>query len=439
MNRSRLARAVLGLRRIGVTLSAGFTLVELMVAITGGLFVTVAVFLLAKQATALYQSETRVGNATLGSIVGFERLRLDIARAGFLSSPNLRRDPKLCGTPVGNASWPAYLARLSSVYVFQPAPSTVASPVLRQNGIAPDELTLSGSYVSSDQFPTGHVFDSTGVIELQPLSPAMVRLGYPQLTSAGDQTALLQTVFAKGRGLRLVDTAGREQYGTIASVAGGPIPTITLDTGLKLLQRNYGGSALKCGVQGTGERSLVNVVNIVKYSVRDMTTNANYAPLFGAGGSAPVTDSGRTELVREELDTTGTPIDGTQEIVSEFAVDFKIGISVASVKVTANGTTVDRLLTYDPGDPNVVAYTGDPTTLAANFGPQLVRVVRTRLSVRSREADRETGLSAGDGGLAIGSGLYRIGLGSDGKGPFARVRTVQADVVLANQQGAVWL
>ena len=78
--------------------NAGFTLVELMVALTGGLFISLAVFALSRDSGRFYQSETRLANATVGGMLGFERLRTDIARAGFLISPNAVRDPRLCGS-----------------------------------------------------------------------------------------------------------------------------------------------------------------------------------------------------------------------------------------------------------------------------------------------------------------------------------------------------
>jgi hypothetical protein len=73
----------------------------------------------------------------------------------------------------------------------------------------------------------------------------------------------------------------------------------------------------------------------------------------------------------------------------------------------------------------------------ATHGPQRIRAIRARLSVRSREADRLAGMP--DGGGVIGPGLFRIGLGSAGTAPFARVRTVQADIALRNQRGVAWL
>jgi hypothetical protein len=52
------------------------------------------------------------------------------------------------------------------------------------------------------------------------------------------------------------------------------------------------------------------------------------------------------------------------------------------------------------------------------------------MSVRSREADRESDVAE------VGSGLYRFRLGAN-EG-WARVRTFQADVTLPNQASVNW-
>jgi hypothetical protein len=54
-----------------------------------------------------------------------------------------------------------------------------------------------------------------------------------------------------------------------------------------------------------------------------------------------------------------------------------------------------------------------------------------RLAVRSREPDREANTVAGG---------FRFGLnvGGGSGGPFARVRTLQADVMLNNNSNATW-
>jgi hypothetical protein len=57
--------------------------------------------------------------------------------------------------------------------------------------------------------------------------------------------------------------------------------------------------------------------------------------------------------------------------------------------------------------------------------------------VRSREADRLDNMNAAATAV-IGPGLFRIGLGANGGPPFARVRTVQADIAIRNHRGIKW-
>jgi hypothetical protein len=67
-----------------------------------------------------------------------------------------------------------------------------------------------------------------------------------------------------------------------------------------------------------------------------------------------------------------------------------------------------------------------------------VRTVRVRLSVRSEEPDRDGPVITAPAVPNVAPGLYRIGLGANGGAPFARVRTIQADLSLHNQGGVGW-
>lgn len=407
----------------------GFTLVELMVALTGGLFVSIAVFVLAKQASGFYQSEARAGDATFGTLVGFDRLRADIARAGYLVTPNITKDPAICGAI---AQYPtAWLQRLASAFI--ETPDKDIPTVLKANGRKPDQITLAGSYASPDQFETSAIFRNENVdtVYLRYNSPAMVRLGYPA-AAANDQMTLLQNVFQTGRILRIVDKTGREQYGVIATVSGGTQPFITLSTN-RAPQLEYRlGNANRCGINDLGVGALVNVVNIIRYQLRE-ETDARYAPAINATNK-PATDAGRTELVRYEIDATGNEIANTAEVVTELAVDLKFGLSFATLG--ANQGDQSALTTLLPDDAQIASYAGNPAILV-NTGPQLIRSIRARLSVRSREADRSLGIDTTAAGVA--PGFYRIALGSNGTtGPYARVRTLQADVALKNQLGVTW-
>jgi hypothetical protein len=198
----------------------------------------------------------------------------------------------------------------------------------------------------------------------------------------------------------------------------------------ELRTKGVGGSL--CGLfHGEGVGHLVNVVNTVRYEIRNLSSDSNYAPIYAASAVAPY-DADRTELARVELDTAGNVIDGTQELVTEYAVNLKFGLT--AVNSVLNGSA-DALTTLPPGDAAIAQWAGPTPSLAVNRGPQLARAVRIRLSVRSREADRDSAVTATS---TVAPGLYRIGLGSTGGAPYARVRTLQADIGLRNQMLALW-
>lgn len=401
----------------------GFTLVELLVAMTGALILSTSVFLLAKHSTALYQEESRVANASLASVIGFERLRADLARAGYMASPNVRRDPFVCGDPTTDATWPTQLRNLASVTI-TPSPLLNLPAVIADNGLQPHRLILAGNYTSAEAFPVRAIYPGGGAVQvdLQVQSPAMARLGYlePDL-DATQQLSLLQSIFSVGRAVRIVDKSGRHHYGTIAAVQAAPRPTLVLAADQPALVFRSG-SSLGCGLSGeTG--ALINPVSFIRYEIRQLqgADRARYAPIYDLDG--PEYDAERTELVRDELGPSGDPIAGTAELIAEYAVDLRFRLTVAP----SSSAPLQHV-----GEDSLADWAGPTAGLSPNRGPQLVRSVHAWLSVRSRAADRAEGIDVNDGPL------FRIGLGPSGGAPFARVRTVRGHVVLHNQLGVTW-
>jgi prepilin-type N-terminal cleavage/methylation domain-containing protein len=400
----------------------GFTLVELMVAMLGGMFVSIAVFTLAKHSSSFAMRQSRVADATLQSVIGFERLKADIARAGFLSTPNLRRDPHVCRSP----SYPSLLGQLASVFIDETSADDV--PESANNGITPRRILLAGSYASADQFIARNIVEGPPVVvHLEPNSLGMANIGY----HVAPTDATLLRVFAIGRALRIVDDVGDVQFATITGVAAGATPTDPpqIELASTLQFRSTDGN--RCGIHGHG-RNVVNVVNLINYEIRDLNQEATsqFAPMFRSVPALPY-EATRRELIREELAMDGSLLANTgPELIAEYAVD--LGFSLL---VEANGGKLTRL-----SDGDIAGYAGVPG-VGAGDGPQLIRGVHAWLSVRSQEADRTTALPvpilpAG----RPGPNLIRVSVNADDGElpPFARVRTLQSTIPLYNQARATW-
>jgi len=410
----------------------GFTLVELMVALMGGLFISLAVFALARDAGRFYQSETRIANATVGGLLGFERLRSDIARAGLMSSPNINQDPSVCpGRPDGN--WPANMQKLASLQVTQP----VQPAALTDNGRTPPRILITGSFGSSDQYaayPTTTGATTTFELVLNQTAGAMRRLG---IGGNNPDDAAMQSVFPVLHALRIVQN-GRTYYGQIVKAFGGAKPTVIVNAQPPIQTLSGNDCGLKAPANGA-DVPTINVVNFIQYDVRNLVTNAQtplaqatYAKMFQNGSAAPG-EATRTELVRVEQDVTGAPIAGTEELVAEYAVDLNLQITAMSGP-SLNGTDPAPLATYTPDMAQFATYTG--TTYGTQNRPEWIRSVRARLTVRSREGDRNYDVPNG-----AGNALFRFNLGVGVAGTadtFARTRTFQADIALHNQADILW-
>jgi hypothetical protein len=413
--------------------SAGFTLVELMVAMTGGLFLSIVVFALSRDASRFYQRESRIANATLAGVSGFERLSGDVARAGHMATPNIEADPRVCNKPDGN--WPAMLRKLRAVLI-EDGQTSLGGTELADAGIEPKGIVLAGALNMPEVLTTASVAELGGggwQISLNTATPAAARAGLSALNAdTGKNQTVLESIFlvgGKGRIVRL-RKKGVDQYAVVSGVtaADGPINAlalIDLQDAPELVRPASG--SVQCGIEGHGEDMDLSVIDLVRYSIRPMISNGAYAALFkasglgtGGGGSALPYEAKRAELVRVELDPEGAEIDTTTEIVAEYAVDLQI---------SAWGAT-NALV------PALVSVTAP---VDKEYGAtQLLRGIHLRLSVRSREADRDADVPSGTGGGT--NDLYRIKLSMPSPAPpvYARVRTFQSDIPLRNLENTIW-
>lgn len=410
----------------------GFTLIELMVSMVGALFITVSTFMLVRDATRFFQNQARVSESMLATVTGFERLRADIARAGYLSSPNLARDINRCPRPVsgGDAVLPQQVGtQLSSFPGIQDmglaqiiTDSDRASPVLdgnpqmALNGLDPDTITLWGNYTTAELFPVRSINLSSNSIFLEPASAAIVRSG-------ATTTAVLATIFRANQIIRVLDETNREQYGIIAAAAWtGGLPVITLAATVNLISKE---TNARCGIRGAGAGLAVNPVDIIQYELANLSADINFEDLYV--GESAAYDAGRLDLVRRTLDTNYAIL--SSEIVAEYASDLKFGLTVTSNVLTGISTYLGE------DDAAIANYASVPHEAPANqlgaFGPHLIRGIHARLVVRNRQADREVGIVSG----GLPDQLYRIQVAS---GQFARVRTLRSHIATRNTGNALW-
>jgi type II secretory pathway pseudopilin PulG len=403
---------------------AGFTLVELMVAMTGGLFLSIVVFALSRDTSRFYQQETRVANATLSGVSGFERLSSDLARAGHMVTPNIDGDPQVCNKP--DAAWPELVRRLRAITI-DDAGLGSASTEVGKAGITPRGIVIAGALNAPEELFTRSVLDDgTGnfTVSLNLRTPSAHRLGLSHLTSAtAANLGRLQAIFVPGGTGKIIRLrrAGSEQYAVVSAVSTADgVALLQLAANPALVVRTSE-SSVQCGIGDMGRQMALSVIDLVRYDVRSMVGDANYGQLFkasgigGTSGSGLAYEAGRAELVRVELAPDGSEIAATREIVGEYAVDLQF-----------SAWARDATGALAPLDADLLTSTYPST--------QSLRAIHVRFSARSREADRELDVLGGSGG----PNLYRIPLDTPEGTRFARVRTLQSDIALRNLENSNW-
>jgi prepilin-type N-terminal cleavage/methylation domain-containing protein len=407
----------------------GFTLIELMVAMLAGIFVAMAAFLLARNASTFFQNEARVTTAQFANLLGMGRLKSDIRRAGFLASPNVVDDPLLCGDPSG---WPKGMKEFAALRI-DAAGSKILHPgdhaLSSANGLSPDAMIIGGTFATTEYFTIQSLVPGGGggfTVTLQN-DGAMHRT----VLAAQDKLQALQAIFVAGRFLRVVDNEGRYSFGIINGVSlQGGLARIALATKPAIPVNS---TSAHCGCDDMCVGGMVNPVSRVRYDLRriDPAKFPRYAPLFNKALTAGSYHKGekvaaRTELVRVELDAGGTELPDTLEIVAEYAVDLKFGITTATVPGPPN--QAPKIERYPVGSAKGYAVV---KSLQSGGSPERVRSVQVRFSTRSEARDRDVGIPK-----ATDGGVFRYGLGKNLG--FARVRTLTADVHLSNLGGVNW-
>jgi len=352
-------------------------------------------------------------------------------------------------------TWPAGLGLLSGINIAQgtqPTPQSAA----QTPPMTPDQIIIGGSMDTTEAWQVQSITAGASgapVVTFRQANtePATLRA----LATMNAATETLQSKVApifypttspasitSGRFAHLyLPDSNTHWYGEIGTFSVNPVNS-TISVQLLQPPTIPTQPNSPCGVVmgATGNGWLFSVVSRVKYDIRSLS-QANYAGSPLAALVTPVSPQvtgdglpgtiGRTELVRTELAADNTEIATSTELVAEYAVDMRFGITVSTKVNTTNYSPT--VTTYPFGDASVYTIAND---IAHGGTPELIRAVQVRLSTRSRAPDRDTALPTGPDGRSL---RFLIDPTGAIQPPYARMRTVYANVALPNQGGfSLW-
>jgi hypothetical protein len=354
-NTNRRASGALHLDR------AGLTLVELMVTLVISFVIVAAIYMIYTQSVTGYRIQSQVVQMQGQLRFGIEHMRRDIELAGFQATSNSRTDPYVCWVPPTVNLYAISVARDLDI------DEEVANVDLNTQ-IEPSAVTLFGDFWS----PAGQVFETLSISD-----SGVVLLDKAQLDATFDTNAdgIDDGGFAAAfrPGARFLRVTNQEEKIWFARIIGASFADATLQ-----LQSVPAIGACRIGI-GTTQ---VNPVGWVRYRLAEDTRTA---ALLGNAGD--IRTAGKVDLVREEVDVTGTAIANTRLTIAEYAVDlqfydFGFDTALAGNPVTlAVENFVDDVVELD--DTGQLG-AGDATDFAT---PEQLRFVTVKLSVRTTDED----------------------------------------------------
>lgn len=434
----------------------GFTLVELMVSLVAGLIIAIACMGLAKTTTTSFYEQARLSTVEGAARAASERLRLDLLRAGFMSTGNIRlassENPSvpfgqkiavIPGTGGATASRYTTLNDLAGLQVrvggsrdnalYAVAGTEGPNALATNNGLNPDALVVAGNLTSDDSYQ-GTLFNDAPRcggqrVELRREGDAAVR----RLFDTANPTATLRGIFTPVVGpnyaARVVDARGCQHYVLVCEVEVVDANRMNVH-----LRPGTGGDVLppstgSCGAN-VGEEVTVSPVHRVLWYVGP-NTDAALAPDPGVEAA-----TNKFNLYRQLLDASDPPalVQGGREIVAEYAIDLKFGITVDDPGTPPPNNFRVFDMDSDPGGGNIDTWArGASTTISGGPGPQRIRSVRYRVATRAALPDRTQNLVVPPGAPYLSR--YCIDATPVNTCTrFARVRTIVSEVALMNQR-----
>lgn len=362
---------------------AGFTLVELMVALVAGAMVVAAVSGMYGSSARYAAQQMQVADAQMNLRAGMDQLRRDIARAGFLAVPDSRLLRRCDGslntaddsviyrnTALSPANRFIGLNITKDGSLTTGATKADVSTLLNTavNRVRADDVTMYGNYVTADQYITEKQLNSTTQFYPSVTSEAFRRSFFKPAASNGSATfdqTLFESTFSSGRMVR-IETNGKFFFRNISSSDGSNAarPVITVTDAMP-----------PSPCYDVNDWLIVSPVNGVHYGLEaDSAADLTRLKSMSAG---TVPGQRRTMLVRREVDANGALVANTGRVVLDYAVEFGLdAIYNAAADIAANRPTYAYALADD--------VTTSTTTVAT---PSRLRSLLVTIATRSLDYD----------------------------------------------------
>jgi prepilin-type N-terminal cleavage/methylation domain-containing protein len=374
---------------------AGFTLVEIMVALVAGALAITSIYFVSAASARHFHEQQRIAQSQMSLRMAMEQVRRDFSRAGYLGTPNTAEEQRCVDSP-----W-----AFGAVLLEDGAGTSVLTEATT-NAVEADRVELIGNYATSDSYL---MIDAGGVgnrASFQKSWQGFRRsFGVPYDATA---QALFEQVFTTDRFVHITTPTGNHFFAAITAVdAAADPPSIDFSPALPI------GSPC---VPGLCDGCTITPLERIEYTVLDTATAGEVSSLSSPASAAVFAGLDGPVLVRREvgMGSAGAAIANSERIIAEYVADFDVDF-VSNTNLTV-GTAPTLVLDDD----------GTAETRTTNE-PHLVRSARVRLSVRTAAEDPRYPYPSG----GATDPLTRYELDPLAPGA-ARVRTANAEILIPN-------
>jgi prepilin-type N-terminal cleavage/methylation domain-containing protein len=388
----------------------GFTLVELMIALTAGAFAVAGVYYLGNVSARAYNEQMRMSDAQMSLRAAMDQLRRDFSRAGYLGTRNANTDFSACaGDPNGTVASGATIQGVD-VHANESMVGEVnnlLNSVVNHTRV--DSVTLWGNYTTSDAYLTKEVTPTT--LQFQTSLESFRRSFYDPAVGA-NPAAYNQQRFKAAFENQWIRVEWKRKF------YFRRVTAVTEVDGSQQLTFSPALPGGVCFAPSMEEPAVVSPISRISYWVEAIDPAGELGRL--SVGTQPGAE--RAVLVRrEQAIDSGNPVLGTSRLVLDYAVEFAVD---AVVNTAPDGSTPVFAVASPGGAVDLDS--------VSTGNPQNFRALRVTLSARTPEGNprlpRVQRAALTDPFVA-----FKIGKGVPaGANLWAAVRTLRSEIFLPN-------